>query len=77
MTAAYSVRGDSFEAQKARLWNPTQIADVAANYDVSADGKRVVAIMETAPPAEPERNVTFLFNFLDEVRRRVAAANAK
>jgi hypothetical protein len=65
------------KAEKARLWNQIQLADigVTANYDVSADGKRVVAL--TGLGTESDRNIPFLFNFLDEVRRRVAAANTK
>jgi hypothetical protein len=65
MSAAYSAKGGSFEAQKPRLWKDVQLAGIGqtANYDVSADGKRVIAIMESGSAAEPDRNVTFLFQF--------------
>jgi Tol biopolymer transport system component len=50
MSARYHVNGDTFEHEKARLWTPTAVADISllANYDVSADGQRVLALMETA-----------------------------
>lgn len=79
MSVAYKVNGDTFEHERPRLWTPTQMGHMGfiANYDVAADGKRVLALMEKEQSGQAQRKVTFLFHFDDEIRRRVAAANPK
>jgi len=69
LTAKYAVRGDSFVAEKPEIWLH---GDLGA-YDVSPDGKRVIADSLTATRGAPDlgRHITFLLNFSDEVRRRV------
>ena len=74
MVANYTVKGNSFAVDgKPRLWSEKQLSTGRGgnrNYDVAADGKRVVALM----PAETEQergHVIFLENFFDELRRRV------
>jgi hypothetical protein len=75
MVAPYMVKGDSFVADKPRVWSETRLAEVGANrnYALAPDGKRIVALMPAeAPKAQPAQNhVIFLQNFFDEVRRRV------
>ena len=79
MVAAYTGRGDSFEADKPRVWSVQRIGDSGlggTNYDVAPDGKRIAALMSAeGPEAQRAQNhVTFLLNFSDELRRRVPAA---
>jgi eukaryotic-like serine/threonine-protein kinase len=79
MVAAYTVKGDSFVADKARVWSEKRIANsgpAGTNYDLAPDGKRIAALMPAdAPGAQTAPNqVIFLENFFDELRRRVPAA---
>ena len=41
-------------------------------FDLAPDGKRIAVEMPVAAPEgpKPEHEVTFLFNFFDELRRR-------
>ena len=75
MVAGFAVKGDSFVADKPRVWSEKKIADIGflANYDLAADGKRIVALMpvETPPGQQAQNHVIFLENFFDELRRRV------
>jgi len=78
MVTAYTVKGDSFAADKPRLWAQQQLPDPGFNgitYDLAQDGPRVVALMPVeAPESEPSPNrLIFLENFSDELRRRVPA----
>jgi Tol biopolymer transport system component len=76
MVAAYAVKGDSFEADKPRIWSEKHLGDVGTrlNVDLAPDGKRIAAIMpvETAEGQKAQNHVIFLENFFDEVRRRTA-----
>jgi serine/threonine-protein kinase len=72
--ASYTIEGDSFSAGRPRPWSPTQVLrdGVRQNFDVSADGKRVVIFPRPATEqVEGSLHVTFLLNFFDEVRRRI------
>jgi eukaryotic-like serine/threonine-protein kinase len=77
MVATYTARGDSFVADKPRLWSNTLLADFGtvgiATYDLAPDGKRIAAIVpaETAGGQQARNHVIFLMNFFDELRRRV------
>jgi serine/threonine protein kinase/Tol biopolymer transport system component len=75
MVANYTVRGDSFVADKPRVWSEKRIADVGflPNYGLAPDGKRVVALMpvETPEVQQARNHVIFLENFVDELRRKV------
>jgi hypothetical protein len=75
MVASYTVKGDSFVADKPRLWSETKIASFGSqtNFDLAPDGKRIVALMpaETAEGQKAQNHVIFLENFFDEVRRKV------
>jgi Tol biopolymer transport system component len=76
MVASYTVKGDSFVADKPRVWSEMKIANVGllANYDVAPDGKRIVALMpaRTREDQKAQTHVIFIENFFDEVRRRTA-----
>ncbi len=75
MVASYSAKGDSFVADKARLWSEKRVANRGTNpsYDVAPDGKRIAALMpvEGAEGQKPQNHLIFLENFFDELRRRV------
>ena len=77
MVANYTVKGESFVADKPRIWSGRQLANLglALNFDLMPDGKRFVVLMpaQSVEPREAESHVTLMVNFLDEVRRRVAA----
>jgi hypothetical protein len=73
MAARYMVNGDTFAAEKPRVW----IAKLGGTqWDLAPDGKRVVVItpVASATALAPEHEVVFLENFFDELRRRVPLA---
>jgi serine/threonine protein kinase/Tol biopolymer transport system component len=75
MVASYTAKGDSFVADKPRVWSEKRIATIPfANYDLAPDGKRIAAVMPavTAEDQKAQNHVIFLENFFDEVRRRTA-----
>ena len=73
MVAAYTVKGDSFVADKPRLWSEKQIGRGIFNVDLAPDVKRIVAVMpvETAEGQKAQNQVIFLENFSEELRRKV------
>jgi len=75
MVAGYTVQGDSFVADKPRLWSEKGLAANTVNFrnvDLAPDGKRIVAVMpaEGGEAQQPQHHVVFLENFFDELRRR-------
>jgi serine/threonine-protein kinase len=74
MVTSYTVKGDTFVADKPRVWSEKRLANVGLfqNYDVSPNGNRVAALMPVDAPGEQkaQNHVVFLENFFDEVRRR-------
>jgi eukaryotic-like serine/threonine-protein kinase len=77
MVAAYTASGDSFVAGKPQLWSPGQFINLTNlgpfyNFDLHPDGKRF-AVVKTPGPGEGTlvNKVTFIFNFFDELRRKV------
>ena len=72
MAASYTVNGDTFVAEKSRVW----IAKLGGTqWDLAPDGKRVAVLtpIESAEAPKQEHEVVFLLNFFDELRRRVPA----
>jgi Tol biopolymer transport system component len=69
MAVSYTAKGDTFVADKPRVW---LAKFTQTEFDVSPDGKRLVAIVPTQSSAPPqlEHEVVFLQNFFDELRRR-------
>jgi serine/threonine-protein kinase len=76
MSAAYSVKGDSFVVDKPRLWSEKRLANLGIypTYDLAPDGKRIAALMpaEGQEEQKTQNHVIFLQNFFDELRRRAA-----
>jgi hypothetical protein len=71
--ASYTVDGDSFKAEKPRLWSEQTIAlrggtDVRS-FDLHPDGERLAVALPSGQPEEKLDKVTFIFNFFDELRR--------
>ena len=74
MAVSYSVKGDTFVADKPRVWLSKP---GGTDFDLSPDGKRLAVVTPVAnagPPAQ-EHVVVFLQNFFDELRRRVPLGN--
>jgi serine/threonine-protein kinase len=74
MVVDYTVKGDSFVPGKPRPWSEKQFrGDAQRNVALAPDGKRfaVFPMPEAARPDEGSVHVTFLQNFLDELRRRI------
>ena len=70
MAASYTVKGDTFVADKPRV----RIAKVGGTFwDLAPDGKRVAVLTPVEPAEAPrqEHEVVFLENFFDELRRKV------
>jgi eukaryotic-like serine/threonine-protein kinase len=76
MAASYQARGDSFVAEKPRVWfgKPIPTFGPTMSYDPAPDG-RIVALMPADAPEEPHNRVIFLLNFFDELRRRVPSSS--
>jgi hypothetical protein len=74
MVTTYTTKGDSFAADKSRIWSPAQILEpnnLFWNLDLAPDGKRfVVAPQAAADSQKGSAHVTVLLNFFDELRRR-------
>jgi serine/threonine protein kinase/Tol biopolymer transport system component len=69
MSVSYTVSGDSFVAEKPRVW-AANVAN-AVGFDFAPDGKRVVITLPETATAAPlqEHTVVFVQNFFDELRR--------
>src|SRR5262249_57858233 len=70
---AYTVQGDSFNHDKARLWSEGTFIDRGPrtrNFDLHPDGQRFAVLK--APQEQVENKldkIIFVFNFFDELRR--------
>jgi serine/threonine-protein kinase len=76
MVAGYKVTGQSFEAEKPRIWSSVQIifgGQAAWSFDLAPDGKHIAALVSPGALGDqtPSVHVNVLLNFFDEVRRRV------
>jgi serine/threonine-protein kinase len=78
MAVGYTVSGNSFVAGKPRVWASGRfgIGGPATRYmwDLSPDGKRILSFQSSQPEGPEqsgERQLLFLVNFFDELRRRV------
>jgi serine/threonine-protein kinase len=76
MVANYTLKGNSFEPGKPRVWTGRLLANMGlgGNFDIASDGKRFIAVLssESPEPRETQSHVMLVTNFFDEVRRRVA-----
>jgi hypothetical protein len=74
MAANYAVKGDTFVAEKPRVWIAKLGGTTSpSQWDLAPDGKRVVVVTPVGSAEAPkqEHEVVFLENFFDELRRRV------
>ena len=72
MVAGYTVEGDSFHAEKPRLWSPglVPVQGFGRTYDLHPDGERVAVLKASGDEAEAKRDrVDLIVNFFDELRR--------
>ena len=74
MAVPYRIEGNLFQVGNPRVWSERRLANtgVLPNFDVTPDGKRVAALMPAMNQEQSLNEVTFLLNFSDDVRRRVA-----
>jgi serine/threonine-protein kinase len=78
MVVPYTVEGDSFKADKPRIWSEQVIWARAyqSSYDLHPDGQRLAVALPLAQAEEKLDKMTFIFNFSDELRR-IAPATKK
>ena len=68
MVASYTVEGDSFRADKPRLWSDKRVEPLG--LDLHPDGDRfAVALAPEGQVQAKQDRVVFVFNFFDELRR--------
>jgi serine/threonine protein kinase/Tol biopolymer transport system component len=79
MVANYAVKGDSFVAEKPRVWSRQPLANLGLtpNFDLAPDGKRFAVVMaaESPKPREAQSHITLVLNFFNEVSRRAAGTS--
>jgi Tol biopolymer transport system component len=70
MTVGFTASGDSFVAEKPRVW--AENARAVAGFDLAPDGRRVAVFVPAATreASKQEHSVIFILNFFDELRRR-------
>jgi serine/threonine-protein kinase len=72
MAASYIASTDAFRADKPKPWSSAQIAGRMSvrSFDLHPDGKRFAVLLPPGRVETARDNVTFIFNFFDELRRR-------
>jgi len=74
MAVNYTTQGDSFAAEKPRVWTQKRLAPVGVsrNFGLSPDGKRIAALMsiDESVSSASRSHVIFLEDFFDELRRK-------
>ena len=78
LVANYTARGDTFQADKPKLWSEKSLPSAGShsNFDLAPDGKRFAVILAPGGGEEkPPNHVTFLLNFFDELRRKAPGKN--
>jgi Tol biopolymer transport system component len=77
MVTEYAVTDGLFVASKSKVWSDKRLGDtgVLPNFDLSPDGKHILALMPAAKPQDQQaqNHVTFVLNFIGEVRRQVSS----
>ena len=76
MVVNYSVKGESFFADKPQLWSDTQLNTRELTLDLAPDGKRFAGLPVRDDPerADSPTHIRCLLNFFDELARRVPRA---
>ena len=69
MAASYTIKGDIFAVDKARVW---LAAYAGSGFDLAPDGKRIAAVIPVRSAGAPklEHEIAFIENFFDELRRK-------
>jgi hypothetical protein len=65
MVTSYTTEGDSFRAEKPRVWADRPVQP--RGFALHPDGDRVA--VAPAPEAAKQDHLVFIFNFFDELRR--------
>ena len=76
MVVEYTAKGDSFSAEKPRLWSERRIFNNGFSPgDLAPDGKRFAVLLGggTATEDKGSLHATFLLNYFDELRRKAPA----
>jgi len=75
----YREEGGAFKAGKPRIWTDKRLPDTGTepNFDVSADGKRVLVLLDAEAELKPETHLRVVLNIGDEIRRKLALADKK
>jgi hypothetical protein len=78
MMVDYAAKGDSFAPGKPRAWSEKRVLSKEGGgpfppYALAPDGKRFAVLLYPDGTVEQQRvkQLTFLLNFFDELRRRV------
>jgi hypothetical protein len=77
MVVPFAVEGDSFRAEKPWPWmnGRYEPRGTSRMFDLHPDGERLALRPATQTLEEVKQDhVTFIFNFFDELRRRVAVS---
>ena len=78
MVAGYTVEGDSFRAEKPRVWSPglVPLRFGYRPFDLHPDGERVAVLKASGDDADARRDhVILIQNFFDELRRIAPAGS--
>jgi eukaryotic-like serine/threonine-protein kinase len=80
MVSTYTAQGNSFAAEKPRVWSEKQLYNLAnssRNIDLAPDGKRFAVLLPVAQAgsAQIRSRITFIQNFFDELQRKVPSGN--
>jgi len=72
MAVAVHAKSNSFLADKPRQWFAQRLADVGPfpNFDVAADGKRIVALVDAEETKPDETHLRVLLNIDEGLRRK-------
>jgi serine/threonine-protein kinase len=74
MVTSYRIDGNRFIADSRQAWTSEPLADtgVLPNFDLTPDGKHVVALMPAGPASDrqAENHVTVVVNVFEELRQR-------
>ena len=71
MVAAYTATGDSFRAEKPRLWVEGYIGPQTGqrSFDLHPDGERVAVAPELGSFDRPQDRLVLILNFFEELPR--------
>jgi serine/threonine-protein kinase len=76
MTVSYRIEGDTFHPEPARPWTKASFSagGPVRKFDLHPDGRRMIAANPDPSGPAPHDTIVLVFNFFEELRRRVPAA---